>query len=164
MSEANKLPMLSREQADWIWSLIDIRGETECWPWIGGSISRGYGNVKIKQKNYSGPRLAFLLMYGGDPWPCDIMHACDTPACANPHHMGLGTRGDNNRDRTRKGRTAKGEDHSQAVLTEQRVLEMIKLRKQGWSFRSIGEEYGVTTMTAWHAVSLEGRSWRWLKT
>jgi hypothetical protein len=158
------IPPLSREDADWFWSMVQIGSDEECWPWIAGSHDRkGYGQLKINRRTWTATRVAFKLMYGGDPWPLDILHHCNFPPCTNPHHFSLGTRADNNHDTKRKGRTARGERHSQAVNSEKDVLEMIDLRKYGFTYKEIGEMYYVEPMTVWHAVHPRGKSWRWLK-
>lgn len=51
-------------------------------------------------------RLVFSQYYG---MPLDAMtgwtvrHTCDNPRCINPHHLELGTKADNNRDRAERG-------------------------------------------------------------
>lgn len=36
-----------------------------------------------------------------------VRHTCDNPRCINPEHLLIGSRGDNNRDRAERGRSAK---------------------------------------------------------
>lgn len=45
----------------------------------------------------------------------DVCHKCDTRSCINPGHLFAGTRLDNMRDCVTKGRTARGDTHSQRM-------------------------------------------------
>ncbi len=56
-----------------------------------------------------------------------VRHTCDNPRCINPEHLLGGTRGDNNRDRAARGRSAKSVPSRQR-LTQDDVLAI----KQRW--------------------------------
>lgn len=146
-NKTKPLPELTREYADSFWSKIDIRGPEECWPWKASSSRGGYGYVRIKGGAYAASRIAFRLYYGSDPHPCHILHRCDNPKCTNPNCFFLGQHLENSRDAKRKGRTAFGERHSQAVLTEAQVMDARRRRANGDPIRPIAEEFGVDIMT-----------------
>lgn len=90
-----------------------------------------------------------------------VCHTCDTPLCVRPDHLFLGTNLDNIRDRTLKGRSAKGARHHKAKLTEQDVLQIRKrfLGKRG-QLAALAREYGVCPQNMKAVVA--GRTWRHL--
>jgi hypothetical protein len=87
-----------------IWSKIAVGEVAECWPWLAYKNADGYGVVGIKDQTVTVTRW-LLEQRNGDPLAdgeC-ALHRCDNPACCNPTHLFVGTRGDNNRDRRAKG-------------------------------------------------------------
>lgn len=69
---------------------------TGCWLWPGLAP---YGPVKRSLRLFKG-----IIHPGGVN--NHIRHSCDTPACINPDHLTLGTRGENMDDMFRRGRAA----------------------------------------------------------
>ncbi len=57
----------------------------------------------------------------------EVCHKCDTPPCCNPEHLFLGTRKENANDAVRKGRHTYGEKSHFAKLSEETVLEILRL-------------------------------------
>src|SRR5690606_29588626 len=101
------------------WSKVDQSGGPEaCWPYLGGRDKDGYGRFAIgsrsdgSRRTVRAHRFAFEAAKSesvpGDKLLC---HTCDNPACCNPRHLFVGDALANNRDRTRKGRTAQGDAH-----------------------------------------------------
>lgn len=87
-----------------------------------------------------------------------VCHHCDTRSCVNPDHLFIGTNQDNTADKTRKGRSLRGERNPSAKLTEADV-RVIRLRHQGGaSQRTLAQEYGVRQPTILRA--LNGTNWR----
>ena len=82
-----------------------------CWLWTAAIDSHGYGKIIIgsrsdKSRKYRiASRVSWELINGPIPFKKLVLHKCDNPLCVNPDHLFLGTSGDNNRDRHRKGRT-----------------------------------------------------------
>ncbi len=85
----------------------------KCWEWQKARNESGYGKLCLKRpyKHLYTPtssvmthRLAYAIYYQTDPADMCVCHTCDNPACVNPHHLWLGTVGDNNTDRCQKGR------------------------------------------------------------
>jgi hypothetical protein len=96
----------SRPIAERFW--LRVEKTDGCWFWTGGKNRRGYG--RISRSRAEGPilasRQALVLAGCPDPGPFCALHHCDTPACVNPAHLFVGTKGDNIRDMYAKGRGA----------------------------------------------------------
>lgn len=76
-------------------------------------------------------------------------------SCEN---LAWGSPQDNADDMKRHGKTAVGERNPMAILNMAQVLEMRKLREEsGQSYKKIAKHYGVSTMTAFRAIT--GRAW-----
>ena len=92
----------------------------DCWLWTGGSDSSGYGAIKTAKGMSIASRVSFELSVGSIPEGQCVLHRCDNPKCVKPDHLFLGTVGDNNRDRHRKGRTraSSGELHGISKLSD----------------------------------------------
>jgi hypothetical protein len=152
-----RLPaLITQAQADRFWSYVDIRGDDECWPWLGSlNIKSNYGQFGLNSelRAVRASRLAFRLFYGGDPYPCDICHRCDNRQCCNPHHFFLGAmRVTNNADRHAKGRTARGEQLPQSKLTAQDIPDIDRRHAAKESMRSIALSKHVNTTAIFFAV------------
>lgn len=93
---------------------------TGCWLWNAFINPAGYGhfstNLSGRWKNERAHRASYELFIGPIPDGMCVCHACDTPACVNPDHLFLGTRGDNNTDRGRKGRGRPGKKLTPEVV------------------------------------------------
>ena len=76
-----------------------------CLVWKGAKLASGYGLVRIGGKWKLAHRIAWTLAHGEIPNGAEVLHRCDNPPCVNDDHLFLGTQGDNNRDRSAKGRT-----------------------------------------------------------
>ena len=129
-----------------------------CWLWIGGCTPSGYGNIwvnEIKRKDHA-HRVSYRMHVGPIPSGMFVCHICDVPCCVNPAHLFLGTQTDNMADMRAKGRSAtgdrngsrthpesypKGENKSQAKLTNQQVLEI--RAAVGATRRQLSEKYGI---------------------
>lgn len=151
------------ETIEKFWNKVDKSGE--CWTWTGGVTSHGYGTFYLGNKTYiRAHRFAFLVSFG---WLLDdgvVAHKCDNPSCVNPSHLMCCTRGENIRDRDRKGRQdhgpnaprwtppppkgpAKGSRAGRSKLTEDQVRA---IRAEycpghtGRGYRALAKKYGVT--------------------
>ena len=77
-----------------------------CWGWIGATSS-GYGRLGRGGRGEGlvyAHRLSWELRNGPIPEGMCVLHRCDNPPCSNPDHLFLGTKADNNRDMSVKGR------------------------------------------------------------
>jgi len=150
-----RLPYPTEEQAERFWSKVAISGVDECWPWLASLNKFGYGQFGLDgvRRSVRAPRMAFLLWWGADPFPCDILHSCDNRACCNPYHFALGARRDNNADRHAKGRTARGTDLPQAKRTVEQVIDIRLRAARGEPHVSIAKLYACTTGSISYIVS-----------
>lgn len=140
----------------------------ECILWQGSKDATGYGRVRLAFApgiNFA-HRLSYFVANGPFDLSLRVCHRCDVPSCVNPEHLWLGTQRDNIDDMLRKqrqrGGRSKGEDHSQARLTNADVRQMRQLRREtAMPFKNIAELFGVSPMTAYRAC--KGQSWSHLE-
>lgn len=130
-----------------------------CWTWTGATNADGYGWLWWEGRNHLAHRISWELTYGEIPENLCVLHHCDNPPCVHPHHLWLGTRQENNQDKTRKGRAQrlKGERNGRAKLTKELVLKLREMHKEGWSSTELADKFGIPKSTTHHAIS--GRTW-----
>ena len=108
---------IEQKYIDRFWSQVNkIPGG--CWLWTGCRDRLGYGKMGVIRKIWLTHRIAMTLAGHNIAGLC-VLHHCDNPPCVNPDHLFLGTRGDNNSDRAKKGRSASliGEKGNSSKLT-----------------------------------------------
>lgn len=81
------------------WFNVDIKEPNECWPWLRGKISGGYGKVTIGKVLKLAHRVAYELVKGSIPDGMTIDHVkalgCNNKACCNPFHLEIVTQREN---------------------------------------------------------------------
>jgi hypothetical protein len=91
------------------WSKVSRASDNECWEWTGYCLNNGYGQSRINRIPMGAHRASWIIHFG---WEADdgfcVCHSCDNRKCVNPNHLWIGTHCENNKDKTRKGRQAKG--------------------------------------------------------
>jgi len=102
IKQFGKSPQLSTEER--FWSKIEKNSSNLCWPWLASKDNFGYGLFNINHKCIRSHRMAWELTYGIITDQQCILHHCDNPSCCRPDHLFLGTRTDNSKDKTMKGR------------------------------------------------------------
>lgn len=143
------------------------KGPDECWIWKGvmdhgyGVQALGHSNETKQQYRVKAHRAAWMIANGPIPPGLFICHRCDVRACVNPAHLFAGTLTDNNRDRNKKGRSARGEMNASAKLTAARVAEIRRLRASGATYAAIADMFGVHPATALRACT--GENWKHLQ-
>lgn len=142
------------------WGKVSIRSKDECWPWLARKIRNGYGQFAIGKLRLSSHRMAYELFYGKSPDDLCVLHTCDNRECNNPHHLFLGTILDNIRDREKKGRTVtvKGGLHGRAKLSDDDVLIVKALLREGIHHKEIAKRFNVSK-SAIHHISA-GNRWK----
>jgi HNH endonuclease len=148
------------KQAARLWSRVDVRGENECWPWMGRVDPDGYGRFDINYKPELAHRIVFETVTGERPEA--VCHHCDNPPCCNPRHLFGGTQTDNYRDMEAKGRRVlpaprRGVDSNRSKLNEDSVIDIFKSNE---SNAELGRRYGVTK-EAIRYIKI-GKNWGWL--
>ena len=143
-----------------LWDRVARADPDECWLWTGPVLARGYGQIGKGGRNggiITTHRFSYELANGPIPPGLCVLHRCDVRRCVNPRHLFLGTNADNSADMKAKGRSAKGERHSLAILTEAEVAEIRRLRTTGLIMREIAAKFGVCRGTV--SDILLGKNW-----
>lgn len=115
-----------------------------CWLWFGPVNDWGYGRIWFEGALRRAHRVSYVVHKGAIGRGLCVCHKCDVPSCVNPDHLFLGTFGENNKDRKKKGRggAARGEDSTRSRLT----TEQAKVAKySSESARSLAERFGVSS-------------------
>lgn len=148
---------------DRFWSKVAVSRRDDCWEWLAGKNSRGYGMIAIHKIMRLAHRVAYELAVGPIPEGMCVCHKCDNPVCVNPSHLFLGTQADNVADMDAKGRGNRpaGEHHPRAKLTADQVGE-IRRRYTGGrgEQKTLAAEYGVNNQSISDIVLNK----RWTKT
>lgn len=95
------------------WEKVRSDSPQACWEWIGRRLPFGHGHFDVAHgQPMLAHRYSWELVNGTIPDDLCVLHRCDNPPCVNPAHLFLGTRTDNNRDKSAKGR-----HHNQRKVT-----------------------------------------------
>lgn len=133
-------------------------GENDCWEWVGGLNSDGYGLYR----NHKAHRFAYSVAHGEIPHGLFVLHSCDNRRCVNPAHLRVGTHTDNMRDMYARGRQPRmpvgwssGENAWNAKLNWQTVREIRRLTDISDS--EFARRLGVIPRTIYNVR--KGKSW-----
>lgn len=154
------------------WEKIDKNGPIPpycpeigpCWLYIGGHDSSGYGLFNVgHQHNIRAHVFSYKLHYGEITPGFFVCHKCDNPPCARPDHLFEGTPEANTHDAMGKGRMKDpphffGEEHHNAKLNKEKVLEIRRLFEQGLQKTDIATMFGITRQCVRQIVARE--TWR----
>ena len=127
--------------------------QDECIPWWRSLNAKGYGILTRRgdRRQIRAHRFVWEACFGFVADEVCVLHRCDNPACVNPNHLFLGTKGDNNRDAKAKGRS-----RGKARLTPDQVQA---IRESSESQTAIGVRYGISQASVSY-IKL-GKSYRW---
>jgi len=160
MNNGSKIPQENR-----FWPKVDICGDDECWEWLAGKDSCGYGRMRGDNETCA-HRISWELHNCTIPKGMCIMHTCDNPSCVNPKHLFAGTQSDNIKDMIQKGRYVptkklkKGEMSHNAKLSKLQVRSVwyFKLSLK-WSQAKIARHYKVSPMVISRLVNNQTHSY-----
>ena len=150
------------------WSKVDKtpgQGPNEdCWHWLGAPNRHGYGRLGLGgYREVVATRIAYLIAYGIDAYPLNVLHRCDNPPCVRPDHLFLGDQLDNMRDCKEKGRIASGARQNawkmrHVKLTPETARYARALKDAKVPAKKIAAELGISV----HHVYKIKEYWRWL--
>lgn len=146
---------LNEKVIERFWKYVDKKSDVECWEWLAGKITRGYGNIRAKNKMYLAHRVSWVLHNGEIAEGLCVCHKCDNPGCVNPAHLFLGTHKKNMRDMVAKCRSGKksGECNGKHKLNEKEVIEIrAKYMPYKYTLTMLAKEYGVHTSAIYGIV------------
>jgi len=96
---------VGKARSERFWSYVDKRGDDQCWPWMGGVSSDGYGSFKLASYcTVTASRVALISSTQTEPAGLHVLHRCDNPRCCNPGHLRFGSIAQNMQDKVAKGR------------------------------------------------------------
>ena len=151
---------------------------TGCIEWMGPTNTQGYGIIfsKLKNKRLAAHRYSWERKHGKIPRGLCVCHKCDNPKCVNVQHLFLGSKYDNNHDRSLKNRSGKrtftekdriaysrmnsGEKNNSAKLTKEQVL-LIKSLRETHTKKELAEMFDVSVSCVKDIFG--GRTWKFLE-
>lgn len=151
------------------WRKVDIKNnKEECWHWTACIDTAGYGQFYLSStKPARAHRIAYTLTKGQISIGLQVQHQCNNRLCCNPNHLELG---DNSKNlqymiKCKRANKAVGENHGNAMLTEDQVRDIHKLyenagkpAKLKWQFtESIAQKFGISKQQVGNII--RGKSW-----
>lgn len=145
------------------WQFVLVGFEGECWEWVGGKASHGYGSIGRggRGTNTCAHVVSYELHHGQVPEGLQVLHTCDNRGCVNPEHIWAGTPVENMQDKESKGRAnhATGERQGSSKLMQHEVEEIIRLYATGsFTYKELGAIFDVSHTTIRHIVI--GKKWK----
>lgn len=124
-----------------------VKKTPTCWWWIGYRQPSGHGQMGTRNdKTEAVHRISYRIHRGEIPKGMDVLHNCpggDNPSCVNPEHLWLGTQSDNDADKVRKNRQARGEDFPHSKLNKRKVEIIRNLYEKGIHQNAIAKRFNV---------------------
>lgn len=87
--------MIDTESSPRFWSKVAVGGPDECWIWLAGTQTSGYGNFWFEDRKQGAHRVAYQLGNGDIPSGLEVDHICHVKLCVNPRHLQTVTRKQN---------------------------------------------------------------------
>ncbi len=144
------LALLERDRL--FWEKVDVG--PGCWNWNGaGANCKGakYGRTKRLGRMVSATHWALFTSTGVmPPKGSVVLHTCDNPKCVNPKHLVVGTQSENIKDCVQKKRWVPPNPSSLSIAD---IECMKKMRSVGFTYKAIGDCFGVKLQTAFKWVN-----------
>jgi hypothetical protein len=132
-----------------------------CWVWTGSTVGSGYGQIEHQHRHWRVHRLVYVLTHGPIPDGLDVLHSCDNPPCCNPAHLRVGSKPQNMREASSRGRISRGTGRWNARLSPESVRAIRVAASQGMTHVAIGQRFGVSRAAVGHIVNR--KRWAWVK-
>ena len=124
--------------------------ENGCILFDGAVNTSGYGQLKYRNRTSLVHRLVWEAANGAIAEGLCVCHRCDTPRCINIEHLFLGTKADNNADKSTKGR---GMFKGVPQITPSEVDRLRQLRESGLTYNAVGKVSGRTYSLVWRVLN-----------
>lgn len=154
-------PLINKRQYSTLQSQIKsaIQEKDGHWIWQKSTSGGGskYGSLENNGRKLLAHRASYEAFIGKIPTGLNVCHSCDIPLCVNPAHLFLGSQKDNHADMVKKNRQANREKHGMSKLSENNIINIKHMIKDGINQRKIAKYYAVTQA----AISLINRNKTW---
>lgn len=137
----------------------------DCLVWAGPFHAQGEPRIMWNRKQWVARRL--LVTLSGRPLRDKdrVFDTCGNRKCMTLAHLKVGTHAQAHQQRVKEGAYLSGARRSLIVAMSRaktarmgidKAPEVLQLREQGWTYKQIGERYGVTGAAVGHALA----AWR----
>jgi len=143
-----KLPskvLSQREKILWLKSKTQQEGE--CWVWLDGLHSQGYGRISTWLHKSQAAHRAMYELAIGPIGKFHVLHECDNKKCINPSHLWLGTQIENIKDMQKKKRNLRHK------LTDEDVMQIRRFKLSGITQSELSSAFGVSRQSIWKIIS-----------
>jgi hypothetical protein len=156
------------------WCLAKATANGDCMEHNQKAKRSGYGSLGHERKTIRLHRAVFEHFNGPIKNGHEICHRCDNPRCINSKHLFSGTKSDNQRDSSNKGRQALqknpalaklvrdkgfGKSSCRAKLSEKQVREIFIRRSAGELRSKLAIEYRVSKTIISNITARRQYSW-----
>lgn len=149
------------------WAKVNIGRADECWLWNGNIDRNGFGRFSFEGKILMSHRVAYMLKHKAAIRKTTIvLQTCGNKVCCNPAHLDASTWKDKLEsmagEKRIRGYAQRGEDNTQATLTEEIVLKIRSMYKRGiFGVTRVSKALGIPKSTVGDVA--RNKWWKWLK-